>query len=219
MPAPLRWVGHVHRQKRLGTESSRCRGIACVAFIEEADLCVTGAPSVRWTKQASAADQPIVAAIAGNPVNGSPGSQAIRARVAGRSQNAGSIFRPAGRQTSLVKQEIWALLLTHYAIRHVMKDAADTIGTDPTTCHSYAATARSAARFPIRRAFPLTDSPTHSTKPSTRSSHNASAHGDNEHAPAWSRDTARTVTASNEQPTESNSTPTRRRSTSSRCRA
>src|ERR687893_627922 len=31
----------------------------------------------------------------------------------------------------LVKQEIWSLLLTHYAIRHVMKDAADTGGTDP----------------------------------------------------------------------------------------
>ena len=31
----------------------------------------------------------------------------------------------------LVKQEIWLLLLTHYAIRHVMKDAADTAGTDP----------------------------------------------------------------------------------------
>ncbi|MGH3920643.1 MAG: IS4 family transposase [Actinomycetes bacterium] len=31
----------------------------------------------------------------------------------------------------LVKQEIWALLLTHYAIRHLMKDAADTVGTDP----------------------------------------------------------------------------------------
>jgi Insertion element 4 transposase N-terminal/Transposase DDE domain len=31
----------------------------------------------------------------------------------------------------LVKQEIWSLLLTHYAIRHVMKDAADTLGTDP----------------------------------------------------------------------------------------
>jgi hypothetical protein len=31
----------------------------------------------------------------------------------------------------LVKQEIWALLLTHYAIRHIMKDAADTAGTDP----------------------------------------------------------------------------------------
>ena len=31
----------------------------------------------------------------------------------------------------LVKQEIWSLLLTHYAIRHVMKDAADTVGTDP----------------------------------------------------------------------------------------
>jgi len=50
-------------------------------------------------------------------------------------------------------------------------------------------------------------------------SHNASAHGDNEHVPGWSRDTARTVTASNEKPTESNSTPTPRRFTSSRHRA
>ena len=30
-----------------------------------------------------------------------------------------------------MKQEIWSLLLVHYAIRHVMKDAADTVGTDP----------------------------------------------------------------------------------------
>ena len=35
------------------------------------------------------------------------------------------------RSPNLVKQEIWALLLVHYAIRHVMKDAADTVGTDP----------------------------------------------------------------------------------------
>jgi hypothetical protein len=35
------------------------------------------------------------------------------------------------RTPELVRQEIWALLLTHYAIRHVMKDAADTVGTDP----------------------------------------------------------------------------------------
>jgi hypothetical protein len=35
------------------------------------------------------------------------------------------------RTPELVKQEIWALLLVHYAIRHVMKDAADTVGTDP----------------------------------------------------------------------------------------
>jgi hypothetical protein len=35
------------------------------------------------------------------------------------------------RTPELVKQEIWALLLTHYAIRHVMKDAVDTVGTDP----------------------------------------------------------------------------------------
>jgi len=30
-----------------------------------------------------------------------------------------------------VRQQIWSLLPTHYAIRHVMKDAADTVGTDP----------------------------------------------------------------------------------------
>jgi hypothetical protein len=35
------------------------------------------------------------------------------------------------RTPELVKQEIWALLLTHYAIRHVIKDVADTAGTDP----------------------------------------------------------------------------------------
>lgn len=35
------------------------------------------------------------------------------------------------RTPKLVKQEIWSLLLTHYAIRHVIKDAADTVGTDP----------------------------------------------------------------------------------------
>ncbi len=35
------------------------------------------------------------------------------------------------RTPELVKQEIWSLLLTHYAVRRVMKDAADTVGTDP----------------------------------------------------------------------------------------
>ena len=58
------------------------------------------------------------------------------------------------RTPELVKQEIWSLLLTHYAIRHVMKDAADTVGTDPDDLRSYAATARSAARSLIRPALP-----------------------------------------------------------------
>ena len=79
------------------------------------------------------------------------------------------------------EQEIWSLLLTHYAIRHVMKNAADTVGTDPddlSFIRSYRAIRR---RFPTGLAFPLTDSPTHSPKPSTRSSHHASVHGDNGH--------------------------------------
>ena len=64
--------------------------------------------------------------------------------------------------------------------------------------------------------FPLTDSATHSPKPSTRSPRNASAHGGTGHVPGSSKDTGRTATASNGQPTKSNFTPTRRRSTSSR---
>ncbi len=35
------------------------------------------------------------------------------------------------RTPELVKHQIWSLLLTHHAIRHVMKDAADTVGTEP----------------------------------------------------------------------------------------
>jgi hypothetical protein len=55
----------------------------------------------------------------------------------------------------LVKQEIWSLLLTHYAIRHIMKDAAETPpAPTPTISPSCAATARSAARSPTRRVFP-----------------------------------------------------------------
>jgi Insertion element 4 transposase N-terminal/Transposase DDE domain len=34
------------------------------------------------------------------------------------------------RKPDLVEQEIWALLLTHYAIRHLMHEAADDIGID-----------------------------------------------------------------------------------------
>jgi Insertion element 4 transposase N-terminal/Transposase DDE domain len=35
------------------------------------------------------------------------------------------------RSPQLVRQEIWALLLTHYAIRHLMLEAADDIDTEP----------------------------------------------------------------------------------------
>jgi hypothetical protein len=42
----------------------------------------------------------------------------------------------------LVKQEIWSLLLTHYAIRHIMKDAADTDPDDLSFIRSYRAIRR-----------------------------------------------------------------------------
>jgi IS4 transposase len=34
------------------------------------------------------------------------------------------------KKPELVEQEIWALLLTHYAIRHLMHEAADDVGID-----------------------------------------------------------------------------------------
>jgi hypothetical protein len=77
----------------------------------------------------------------------------------------------------LAKQEIWSLLLTHYAIRHVMKDAADTVGTDPDNLsfmRSYRAIRRQVtnqAGFP-----PLNDSPQHSKKPPMKSSNDPTPH-------------------------------------------
>jgi hypothetical protein len=69
----------------------------------------------------------------------------------------------------LVKQEIWSLLLTHYAIRHVMKDAADTVGTDPDNL-SFIRSYRAIRRQVTNQAgFPLNDSPRHSKKPPTKS--------------------------------------------------
>jgi hypothetical protein len=35
------------------------------------------------------------------------------------------------RSPEMVRQEIWATLLTHYAVRHLIHEAADTINIDP----------------------------------------------------------------------------------------
>lgn len=43
----------------------------------------------------------------------------------------GNPCRLRSRTPTLVKQEIWALLLTHYAIRHLMTEAADAVALDP----------------------------------------------------------------------------------------
>jgi hypothetical protein len=57
------------------------------------------------------------------------------------------------RTPELVKQVIWALLLTHYAIRHLMKDAGDTVGTDPDDLSFIRSYRPSAARSPTRRGL------------------------------------------------------------------
>ncbi len=41
----------------------------------------------------------------------------------------GGVLR--SKSPEMIKQEIWALLLTHYAIRHLMCEAADQAGKDP----------------------------------------------------------------------------------------
>lgn len=35
------------------------------------------------------------------------------------------------KRPALVRQEVWAILLTHYAVRHLMHEAADTVDVDP----------------------------------------------------------------------------------------
>jgi hypothetical protein len=44
-------------------------------------------------------------------------------------RGAATILR--SRKPELVEQEIWGLLLTHYGIRHLMREAADQAGLDP----------------------------------------------------------------------------------------
>ncbi|HET6503260.1 MAG TPA: transposase, partial [Amycolatopsis sp.] len=44
-------------------------------------------------------------------------------------RGAGTILR--SRKPELAEQEIWGLLLTHYGIRHLMREAADQADLDP----------------------------------------------------------------------------------------
>jgi hypothetical protein len=44
-------------------------------------------------------------------------------------RGSGTILR--SRKPELVEQEIWGLLLTHYAVRHLMREAADQADLDP----------------------------------------------------------------------------------------
>jgi IS4 transposase len=43
-------------------------------------------------------------------------------------RGSGGVLR--SRSPEMVKQEIWALLLTHYAVRHLMQEAADEVDLD-----------------------------------------------------------------------------------------
>ena len=45
-------------------------------------------------------------------------------------QRGGSTVLPRSKHTETVRQEIWALLLTHYAIRHLMREAAEQADID-----------------------------------------------------------------------------------------
>ena len=69
----------------------------------------------------------------------------------------------------MVRQEIWALLLTHYAIRALMYEASDPDGLDPLRM-SFIRTLRIVRRHVTGQAgFPLTDSPPACVTPSPRS--------------------------------------------------
>jgi hypothetical protein len=91
------------------------------------------------------------------------------------------------RSPQMVRQEIWALLLTHYAIRHLMFEAADDIDTDPDRI-SFLRTLRIVRRQVTDQAafFPPADSPQRSRQQSLKSSSDSTRYDDSEpaHAPS-----------------------------------
>ena len=59
------------------------------------------------------------------------------------------------KSPELIRQELWGLLLAHYAIRSLMAEAAaNQPGLIPTGCRSCEVSTSSAARSPTRRHFP-----------------------------------------------------------------
>jgi hypothetical protein len=101
-----------------------------------------------------------------------------------------------------------------------MKDAADTVGTDPDDL-SFIRSYRTIRRQVTNQAgfSPLDDSLPHSKKPPKKSPNDPIPHGATAPTQGSSKDTARTATASNEPPTTANSITTQQRSTSSRSHA
>lgn len=97
----------------------------------------------------------------------------------------------------MVRQEIWAFLLTHYAVRTLMSRAADEVDIDPDEL-SFIRTLRGRPPPGHRPGgfFPLTTADKHLTTPSTKSSVNV--HRDAATAPvhALSNAGATTPTAS-----------------------
>ena len=64
----------------------------------------------------------------------------------------GGVLR--SKSPEMIRQEIWAFLLTHYVIRHLMCEAADQAGKIRTDCLSCDLFVSSAVRLPTRRDFP-----------------------------------------------------------------
>ena len=76
-------------------------------------------------------------------------------------RGAGMILR--SRKRELVEQEIWGLLLTHYGIRHLMREAADQAELDPDRM-SFIRTLR-VIRRQVSGQAPFSPSETHEGSP------------------------------------------------------
>lgn len=58
------------------------------------------------------------------------------------------------KSPEMVRQELWGFLLTHYAIRDLIREAQTTLISIPTGYRSSATYGSSAARSPTKRDFP-----------------------------------------------------------------
>jgi hypothetical protein len=120
------------------------------------------------------------------------------------------------KKPELVEQEIWALLLTHYAIRHLMHEAADDVGIDEDRL-SFIRSLRVVRRSIVNdtRTFPLPKMTNYIDRPALRYPTARTPSAPSEATHEWSNEPKSATNSSNAATTASSSTPTPRRSRSS----
>src|SRR5664279_1513145 len=116
------------------------------------------------------------------------------------------------RSPDLVKQEIWGLLITHYATQVFITEAADELGADPDR-YSYVSTINIIRRQVLNQAaiFPPHHLTPRSAKPSSISTNRSYRNAASDPVLEWSAESPSATPTSNTPTTRSSNTTPRRR--------